>query len=166
MLRGLALVALLVVAGVAVYLFTHRPAPPAGPNDRITIYYTKPDGSSLVSYTVTRGPASDPHSIAFLAATQAVAGPPPDVDAIRFPSGTFVRDVELNGPTAVVDLNGNVKNTGGGSLTEAGMFKSLVWTLTALHGVSEVQVKVDGMRVATLPDGHLELDEPLQRSSW
>lgn len=88
------------------------------------------------------------------------------MEAIRFPSGTFVRSVELAGSTAVVDLNANVKNTGGGSLTETGMFKSLVWTLTGLHGVNEVQIKVDGARVATLPDGHLELDEPLKRSSW
>ena len=77
-----------------------------------------------------------------------------------------MRSVELAGPLAVVDLSGNVKNTGGGSLTEGGMFKALVWTLTEQPGITQVQIKIDGVRVPTLPDGHLELDDPLKRSDW
>jgi spore germination protein GerM len=165
MLRGLGVIAVLVAAGVAVYLYTHRPLPPAV-NDRITVYYTKPDGAGLVPYTVTRGPANDPRSLAFLAATQAVAGPPNEIEATRFPAGTFVRSVELLGSTAVVDLSGSVKQPVEGSFTEGGMFKALVWTLTERPGIKDVQVKIDGERVETLPGGHLELDVPLKRSDW
>jgi spore germination protein GerM len=164
-LRGLGVIAVLVAAGVALYLYAHRPVP-SPVNERITVYYTKPDGSMVVPYTVTRGPASDPRSLAFLAATQAVAGPPAEIEATRFPSGTFVRGVELLGSTAVVDLSGAVKAPMEGSLTEGGMFKALIWTMTAQPGIKEVQVKIDGARVDTLPGGHLELDVPLKRSDW
>src|SRR5262249_4200032 len=112
------------------------------------------------------GPARDRKSVVFYAATQAIAGPPQDVEAIRFPSGTHVLSVELDGKTATVDLSPEVKNVGGGSLDEGGMFKSLVWTLTALPGIDSVGIRVAGAQVATLPGGHLELDEPLNRSSW
>ena len=112
------------------------------------------------------GAAHDLQSVAFYAATQAIAGPPPNVEAIRFPAGTHVRKLDLDGTTAIVDVSGDVNNTGGGSFDEGGMFKSLVWTLTALHGIDAVSIRVDGSRVATLKGGHLELDEPLARSSW
>jgi spore germination protein GerM len=164
-LRGFALLVVLVLAVVAgwYYFSYHGNNAPSG---SVTVYYTKFDGQTEVPYTVTLGPAHDLRSVAFYAATQAVAGPPPNIDAIRFPAGTHVRAVDLNGATAVVDLSQDVKNTGGGSLDEGGMFKSLVWTLTALHGVEAVSIRVEGSRVATLPGGHLELDEPLSRSSW
>ena len=54
----------------------------------------------------------------------------------------------------------------GGSFAETGEFKALVWTLTGLPGVSAVQIEVDGAKVATLPGGHLELEQPLARSSF
>lgn len=133
--------------------------------DHITVYYTKLDGQTLGSYAVTLGPAHDRRSVAFYAATQALAGPTPGVPAVRFPPGTFVRDVALSGSTVTVDISGNVKNVSG-SFGESGEFKSLVWTMTALPGISAVRIKVDGAPLAALPGGHLELDEPLTRSSW
>jgi hypothetical protein len=132
----------------------------------IPVYYTKLYGQTLGSFDVTLGPARDLHSVAFYAATQAVAGPAPDVAAIRFPPGTFVHSVALDGGVATVDLSGNVKNGGGGSFGESGEFEGLVWTMTALPGISSVVITVDGAPLATLPGGHLELDEPLRRSGW
>lgn len=100
------------------------------------------------------------------AATQAVAGPPSDVQALRFPVGTHVLGASVNDSTATVDLSGEVKNQSAGVLGESGQFKSLVWTLTALPGISQVAVRVQGQTLSTLPGGHLELDEPLRRSDW
>jgi len=88
------------------------------------------------------------------------------VEAIRFPSGTHLLNLDFDGTTAIVDLSSDVDKVGGGSFDEGGMFKSLVWTLTAVHGIDAVAIRVDGSKVATLPGGHLELDEPLSRSSW
>jgi spore germination protein GerM len=132
----------------------------------IPVYYTKLDGQTLGSFNVTLGPARDLRSVAFYAATQAVAGPAPGVAAIRFPAGTFVHSVAIDGSVVTVDLSGNVKDSGGGSFGESGEFEGLVWTLTALPGIDGVRVTVDGAGLAALPGGHLELDQPLRRSGW
>jgi spore germination protein GerM len=65
-----------------------------------------------------------------------------------------------------VDLSKDVGAAVEGSFNEAAEFKALVYTLTALPGISSVRVSVAGESVATLPGGHLELDEPLTRQSF
>jgi len=152
-------------AAIAVTFFILN-QPRSSVGDRITVYYTKLDGQTMGSYTVTLGTARDVKSVAFYAATQALAGPPPGVDAVRFPAGTFAHSVLVTGSTATVDLSGAVKNTGGGSFSENGEFKGLVWTMTALPGIHAVRIKVDGAPLVTLPGGHFELDEPLTRANW
>ncbi len=141
--------------------------------DRVTVYYTKLDGASEVPWTVSMRPQEANESAAehlqnavLYAATQAVAGPPSDVQALRFPVGTHVLGASVNDSTATVDLSGEVKNQSAGVLGESGQFKSLVWTLTALPGISQVAVRVQGQTLSTLPGGHLEIDEPLRRSDW
>ena len=166
MLRTLIVLAILAVAAYALYrVIVHARTPTIGAS--IPVYYCKTDGETMVKWDVSLAAARDLHSVAFYAATQAVAGPPSGTDAIRFPAGTVVRGVDVSGTTAVVDLSGAVASGGeGGSFGESGEFKALVWTLTALPGISSVQVRVDGRTMSTLPGGHLELDQPLTRSSW
>ena len=156
---------LLVLAAYVGYRVVSRFVRPAI-GDTITVYYCKLDGETLVPWTVSLGPARDQRSVAFYTATQAVAGPPVDVQAIRFPSGTIVRNVDVADGTAGIDLSGNVAANGGGSFAESGEFKALVWSVTAVPGIRAVSIRVDGRKLATLPGGHLELDEPLTRSSW
>lgn len=141
----------------------HRSSPAA---DQLTVYYTRLDGSTEASWSVSVGPAKDPRSVAFYAATQAIAGPPSGIDAVRFPNGTRVRSVEVNGSTAIVDLSKEVDGLAGGSFAETAAFKALVWTMTDLPGIAAVVIRVDGARISTIPGGHFELDEPLARSSW
>jgi spore germination protein GerM len=161
--RAVALVLLLVVAAAASWWFfgrrSHEP-------DTIAAFYMKSDGTTLVPWRVSLGPARDRRSVAFYAAVQAVAGPPAGVDAVRFPSGTHVLSAEVDGGNVGVDLSREVGVGVEGSFDESGEFKALVYTLTALPGVSSVSVRVAGERVATLPGGHLELDEPLTRQSF
>ncbi len=161
---------LVIVAGLSWYFATHQRSPIG---DHITVYYTKPDGTSEVPWTVSMRPQQSGESAAehlrntvLYAATQAVAGPPSTVSAIRFPAGTHVLAADVNDSTATVDLSIEVKNQSGGVLGESGAFKSLVWTLTALPGIDRVAVRVQGQTLSTLPGGHLELDEPLRRSDW
>jgi spore germination protein GerM len=161
--RVVALVLLLVAAAAGSWWFFGRP--PTGPGT-VTIYYTKPQGAVLVPWQVSLGPARDPRSVAFYAAVQAVAGPPAGVDAVRFPSGTQVLSADLDGTTVDVDLSREVGAGVEGSFNESGEFKALVYTLTGLPGVAAVRVLVGGERLATLPGGHLELDEPLSRQSF
>jgi spore germination protein GerM len=164
LLRALAIIALLVVAVYAGYRYFARPTAVA--ERSIGIYYTKSDGTTLARWNVSLGSARDAASVAFYAAVQAVAGPPPGIVAVRFPVGTMARSVHVNGSTATVDLGGAITAEQSGSFAEDGEFKALVWTLTALPGVNAVQVRIDGARLPTLPGGHLELDEPLTRQSW
>lgn len=161
---------LVVVAGVSWYVATHQRSPVG---DRITVYYTKTDGASEIPWTVSMRPQQSGESAAehlrntvLYAATQTIAGPPSTVSAIRFPTGTHVLSADVNDSTATVDLSGEVKNLTSGVLAESGAFKALVWTLTAIPGINQVAVRVQGQTLSTLPGGHLELDEPLRRSDW
>jgi spore germination protein GerM len=163
-LRALGLLVLFVVAFAAAWWYIHR-SPAVG--DSIAVYYTKADGVTLVPWRVTLGPARDRTSVAFYAATQCIAGPPPDTQAVRFPAGTRVLAVDVAGRHATVDLSREVAASAGGSFTESAEFKALVWTLTQpALGITSVDVRIDGARVATLPGGHLELDDPLTRASF
>lgn len=162
-LRTVVIVVLVAVAAFVAYRFVRRDRVP----DRIAVYYTKTDGATLAKWMVSVNPsATDVKSVGFYAAAQAVAGPPPGIDAIRFPAGTIVRAVTVSRSTATVNLAGAIARDQSGSFAESGEFKGLVWTLTSLHGIGAVQMTIDGARVPTLPGGHLELDEPLTRQSW
>jgi len=100
------------------------------------------------------------------AAVQAIAGPPNDVQAIRFPPGTRVLDASVNGSTATLDLSKDLERQAGGTFGENGEFKALVYTMTGIEGIDAVQVLVEGDRLETLPGGNVELDQPLHRSDW
>jgi hypothetical protein len=163
-------VLLVVVAAGTWYVISSRGSRNA---PTLPVYFTKMDGTSLGRTSVSLRPplagesaAEHLHNTALYAAVQAVAGPPGDVQAIRFPPGTRVLGVEVNGSTATVDLSKDVENTPGGSFGETGEMKALVYTVTGVAGVDAVQILVEGNRLETLPGGHLEIDEPLHRSDW
>jgi spore germination protein GerM len=161
---------LVVAAAAGWYVLSHRENQSS---QTLAVYYTKLDGSHLGTMRVSLRPPqpgeSAPehlHNTANYAAVQAVAGPPNDVQAIRFPPGTRVQNVDVDGSTATVDLSKEVDNQAGGSFGENGEFKALVYTMTGIAGINAVQILVDGSRVETLPGGHVELDQPLHRSDW
>ena len=170
--RLVLLVMLLVVVGAGTWYFLSSHPPRAG-GANLTVYYTKLDGTTLGNLSVSLRPqqagesaAEHARNVALYAAVQAVAGPPSEVRAIRFPRGTRVLDASVNGSTATVDLSKEVGQQAGGSFAENGEFKALVYTMTGLPGVDAVKITVEGQTVPTLPGGHLELDEPLHRSDW
>jgi spore germination protein GerM len=165
-----ALIAVLAIAGGAWWYFSSRGSV-AG--DHLTVYYSKLEGKDLGMWTVsTRGSqpgesaAEHLHNSALYAAVQAVAGPPSDVQAIRFPPGTHVLNVNVTGDVATVDLSKDVAAANAGVFEENGEFKGLVYTLTGITSVNAVQITIEGRKVETLPGGHLELDTPLRRSDW
>jgi spore germination protein GerM len=163
-------VLLAIVAAGTWYVLSNR----AGRNgETVAVYYAKQNGTALGAIRVSMRPrqpgesaAEHLHNTVLYAAVQAVAGPPSDVLAIRFPRGTRVRNVSVEGSTASVDLSKEVELQGGGSFGENGEFKALVYTITGIRGIDALQVTVDGARLETLPGGHLELDQPLHRSDW
>lgn len=163
-------VLLAIVAAGTWYALSHRAA---RNGETIAVYYTKVDGTTLGDVRVSMRPrqsdesaAEHLHNIVLYAAVEAVAGPPNDVQAIRFPPGTRVLGVAVDGSTATVDLSKDVERQAGGTFGENGEFKGLVYTLTGIPGINAVTVTVDGARLETLPGGHLEIDQPLRRSDW
>ncbi len=166
MLRAVVVVALLAVAAFVGYRFVSHPT--ADDSSRsVAVYYVKPESDALAKWSVSLSPkATDIESVAFYATAQVLAGPPTETQAIRFPTGTIARSVRVAGTTATVDLGGAIDKPQAGSYGESGEFRALVWTLTALHDITAVQILVDGVRVATLPGGHVELDQPLTRQSF
>jgi spore germination protein GerM len=170
--RTIVLLALLaaVAAGTWFYLSSRRPGSSGG---SLTVYYTKMDGTTLGNLSVSLRPQQSGESeaehlknVALYAAVEAVAGPPSEIQAIRFPAGTRVQGVTVDGKTATVDLSKEVERQAGGTFGENGEFKSLVYTVTGVSGIDAVKITVDGATLPTLPGGHLELDEPLHRSDW
>jgi spore germination protein GerM len=161
----LVLVVLFAAAVAAAWWYTHRQ--PNAVAEAVDVYYAKADGTTLVPWRVSLGSARDRASVAFYAATQAVTGPPAGVDAVRFPAGTHVLAVDVQGSTADVDLSKEIVASAEGGFAESAEFKALVWTLTQpALGITSVKVRINGARVATLPGGHLALDESLSRSSF
>jgi hypothetical protein len=162
------LVVLALAFGAAAYLLL-RPKPLPS---TLTIDYMKIDGR-LGSWTISMRPPLPGETRSeyvrdrvLYASVQEVAGPPAEVDAVRFPPGTHVLSTRVAGSTATVDLSREVDGGMGGSFSENGEFEALVFTLTDIPGINSVQVLVDGQRVETLPGGHLELDAPLRRSDF
>ena len=137
--------------------------------DRL-LYQT--DGTTLGTLSVSLRPpepgesaAEHQHNVALYAAVEAVAGPPSDVQAIRFPSGTRVGNVTVSGSTVTVDMAGNVTAQPGGSFGENGEFNWLVFTLTGLPGIDAVAITIVARPPHRSP-GDIELDEPLKRTDW
>ena len=134
---------------------------------QITVYYCKAGSDSLVAMHYSAGSALAGSALAQYVASQLVAGPPDAATTlVVFPPDTRVH-ASQDGTTVTVDLSGSItKHYAGGSGDEAGLFKSLTYTLTELPGVSAVQVSLNGQVEAALPGGHLELDEPLTRETF
>ncbi len=169
--RLVVLVVLLAIVAASTWYFLSQRH--AANGESIAVYYTKLDGKTMGNMRVSLRPqqsgesdAEHRHNTLVYAAVEAVAGPPNDVGAIRFPPGTRVQSVNLTGTTATVDLSKEVERQAGGTFGENGEFKGLIYTVTGLPGVNAVQVTVNGARLETLPGGHLELDQPLHRNDW
>ncbi len=165
------LVVLMVIVAAAYWYYHSQNASRNG--QTISVYYTKLDGTSLGHVAVSLRPpqpgesgAEHLHNAVLYAAVEAVAGPPNEIKAIRFPPGTRVQSVTVAGSTATIALSKEVEQQAGGSFGENGEFKGLVYTVTGIHGIDGVQVLVDGEKLDSLPGGHLELDQPLHRSDW
>lgn len=165
------LVVLLAIAAAGTWYYLSQHAPRSA--ETLAIYYTKLDGTKLAEMRVSLRPrqadesaAERLHNTVLYAAVEAIAGPPNDVQAIRFPPGTRVIGVSVNGTTATIDLSKDLEQQAGGAFGENGEFKALTYTITGIAGVDAVQILVEGNRLETLPGGHLELDQPLHRSDW
>ncbi len=154
------LAATLVIAGCSRHVTV-----PTSP--KLTIYFCKAGSDELVRVPFTVDPKLSGAALASYALSQLIAGPSVGRDSlVLFPAGTQA-SVTTDGEVATVDLGGSIaRSFQSGAGDEAGMFKSLTYTLTALPGIKSVQVLVDGRKRAALSGGHFEIDEPLTRETF
>lgn len=88
---------------------------------------------------------------------------PEDENLITMLQKTEILSVETEDNTAYVDLSS--KDLSGGSLEESLILNQIVFSLTELSEIQEVQILVDGNIVETLM-GHITIEEPLKREDF
>ena len=98
------------------------------------------------------------------AVTAMLTEPPQDKDYTSlWARGTTVRDVRMNGTTAVVDLSKEAASGRGGAACEGTTLQQLVWTATAADpSVRAVRLLVEGKAVGSLW-GHVDTSKPMTR---
>ncbi|MCT4621026.1 MAG: GerMN domain-containing protein [Marinisporobacter sp.] len=87
----------------------------------------------------------------------------PDIEnaTTNIPSAIKFLNAKLENKTAYVDLSS--ENLSGGSLQEFFVIYQIVYSLTSLENIDEVQFLVDGKKEETLM-GHFLIDQPLKNN--
>ena len=75
--------------------------------------------------------------------------------------GTQLLDCTVSNGLATVNFSGDIIQYGGGHAAESMFVDSVLYTVTAVPGVSEVQILIDGEKVEFLPEG-TEISTPLK----
>ena len=91
-----------------------------------------------------------------------IGGPPNDALQGVMPKGTRINDVKFDMDMVTVDLSEDLVSYGGGSALEQGIVDSLLYSLTELKDVKQVQIKIGGKKRDYLPEG-TPIDQPLER---
>lgn len=81
-----------------------------------------------------------------------------------FPKGTKVLNFKVDKSLATVDFSKEIKNIMSGSYAELMLTTAVVNTLTEFPEIKQVQILVEGKKVATLK-GHTDLLDPLERNT-
>lgn len=116
------------------------------------VYLVRDDAGTFTLEAVARRVRPDGALAAARSAVEALAAGPTPAEAARglvseVPADTVVRSVTWVGDVLVVDLDASVV-AGGGTASMVGRLAQLTYTLTQPHGVSAVELRVDGR---TLP---------------
>jgi peptidoglycan hydrolase-like protein with peptidoglycan-binding domain len=122
-----------------------------------TLYFTKGEQLGTVQ-----------HGTTLAAALRAlVAGPTPAEHAKNFrteiPAGTTLRSVTVRNGVAFVDLSARFK-FGGGNASVVARLSQLVYTATAVRGVTAVRVMLDGKQAVSI--GGVPVGKPLTRADF
>jgi len=81
----------------------------------------------------------------------------------KIPSGTRSRDIDVEGHTAIVDLNSTLVEFEGGSAEAKGIVAQIVYTATSVKGIKEVILKLQGSDQFVIGPGYM-IDHPLERN--
>ena len=80
----------------------------------------------------------------------------------KIPAGTRSRGVDVEGHTAIIDLNSTLLEYQGGSSEAKGIVQQIVYTATSVRGIKEVILKLQGSDQFLIGPG-CAIDHPLNR---
>ncbi len=80
----------------------------------------------------------------------------------KIPSGTRSRNVDVEGHTAIVDLNSTLVEFEGGTAEAKAIVAQIVYTATSVRGIKEVMLKLQGSDQFIIGPGYV-IDHPLSR---
>lgn len=126
----------------------------------VTVYFSNEDATALKAERRPLAPGEDP----VLCTLQELLKGPENPNLGRtIPDGVRVLSTRLDGSTLYVDFSEELRTRHwGGSTGEIMTVYSIVNSLTAIPGVEEVVILLEGRLEETLV-GHLILDEPIRR---
>jgi spore germination protein GerM len=141
--------------GVAAYFLLEELEDDAGGPFLVPVYRAMPAGeeaADIALETLVTGPTEDER-----------AGTPSISTAI--PEGTTVIGVEVDGALARVDLSDEFDD-GGGSFSMFARLAQVVYTLTRIEGIGQVEFLIEGQPVTTFSSEGIVLDGPQERSDY
>jgi len=80
----------------------------------------------------------------------------------KIPAGTRSKNVDVEGHTAIVDLNSTLVEFEGGSDEAKGIVAQIVYTATSVRGIKQVILKLQGSDQFVIGPGYV-IDHPLER---
>ncbi len=142
--------------------------PPDQDQKVIHVYFSDPNALYLIPIGFEVNEDSSVHQMVEKAMQELVKGPPLNTDLVKtIWSGTEINSVsyQADNKRVIVDLSEEVIGYGGGTAAEILLVKSILFTLTGIEEVNEVQILIDGEIVDHLPEG-LEISSPLSRPDY
>ncbi len=124
----------------------------------ITLYFADWQAQHVIPETREIAPEGN---LAEIVAQNVIDGPSDPYLMTTLPTDTILLSIEVVDQIAYINLSGEVRGTYG-STGEMMAIQSLVYSLTDLDEISQVQILIEGEIAETLA-GHLILDEALQR---
>ncbi len=144
-----------VATGIAAYFLLEELEEGAGGPFLVPVYRSasaEPDLATASMEALVAGPSEDE-----------TAGTPSISTAI--PEGTSVLGVEVENGLATVDLSDEFDD-GGGSFSMFARLAQVVYTLTRVDGVDQVEFTIEGQPVTVFSGEGIELDGPQERADY
>lgn len=152
----IAIVAVVLAAAVAAWWFTPAKSP------SVQVYFFKADKPFAVSRPLL--PDQAPLEVAI---SELLKGPSDEEKLVglssQLPAGIKVRMIKTERDVAIIDFNGRLEAYGGGSTRVEGLVAQIVYTATAVPGISKTWIWLAGEKEVVLGGEGLVLDKPLSR---
>lgn len=133
------------------------------PSKAVKIYFFDKDGNMI--YVERERPTIEIPLV--IAIDQLMAGPNDQESAkgitSEIPQGTRARNVDIEGDTAIIDMNSTLHNYTGNATDVKRLLAQIVFTATDVKGVKQVILKLQGSDQFTIGSENYLIDHPLTK---